>query len=267
MSNANLLRTLDPAAHKPPAQNPSKPEPSRLDPLDLMEIAARAHWRAAAWLLERTRPEEYGRKSASAAPRRQVEAALLHVLEAALDATPLDQRDAVDERVFAACQRAFASCFPAVAALAPLKPPAELSPTLSPPAAAQLSPKTCEATEDAARQEWNHDGTTSTTECDAEVDPPPSNGVAACSALPEEIVSPKIANATEGPATELPAVAEDLSAMSPMIPAAESQLLSLQRHAALRRREQLQSRKRQAAAKRQKKAAKKQARAARRRAA
>ena len=124
-ANPNQRRRLD----RHPAQDENldpdrRAEPSpKVDPLELMEAAARIHWRAAAWLLERIRPEEYGRKSASAAPRRQVEAALLHVLEAALEGTLPEQRDEVDGRVFAACQRAFASCFPAVAALSPLKRP------------------------------------------------------------------------------------------------------------------------------------------------
>lgn len=255
MSNSSPHRVLDPASHEPSAQNLSTAEPSRLDPLDLMETAARAHWRAAAWLLERTRPEEYGRKSASAAPRRQVEAALLHVLEAALEATQPNQRDAVDGHVFAACQRAFASCFPAVAALSPLQPPAEVI----------LSPKTREATGRSGDEELNRDGTTSTTDdavSEADVLPMASNAAEAPNAPPADIVSPKIAEATERPATELPQVVE-----SPHTTVPEAQLLSLQGHAALRRREQLQSRKQQAAAKRQKRAAKKQARAARRRAA
>jgi len=277
MSNANPAqrRRLDPhPAHDENLDPNLRSEPSpKIDPLELMESAARLHWRAAAWLLERTRPEEYGRKSASAAPRRQVEAALLHVLEAALEGTLPEQRDAVDGRVFAACQRAFASCFPAVAALSPLKPPLEHF--VEPAQDAILSPKTSATTERQRREELNHDGTTVMTPCDAEpeVDPSPSNAYAGTSgasaadappdlASPADIVSPKIAEATECPATEPPAILE-----SPPETVPESQLLNLQRHAALRRRAALLSRKQQAATKRQKKAAKKRAQAARRRAA
>ena len=57
------------------------------DPLTLMENAARTHWRAAAWLLERTRPEQFARKPANTARDYQVEAALHMLLEAALAAT------------------------------------------------------------------------------------------------------------------------------------------------------------------------------------
>lgn len=268
MSNANpnQRRRLD----RHPAHDENldpdlraKPSP-QVDPLELMESAARIHWRAAAWLLERTRPEEYGRKSASAAPRRQVEAALLHVLEAALEGTLPEQRDAVDGRVFAACQRAFASCFPAVAALSPLQPATKSAPD------AMLSPKMHEATESERREELNHDGsraspndgTTITTEDAAEPVSPPSNAAETFGASPADIVSPKIAKATECPATEPPAILERPPETVP-----ESQLLNLQRHAALRRRAAMLSRKQQAATKRQKKAAKKRAQAARRRAA
>jgi hypothetical protein len=83
------------------------------DPLRLMEESARAHWRAAAWLLERSRPDEYGRKAANAARPRQVEAALDLVLEAALEAVAPSERAAVYQPVQAACDRAFAQCFPA----------------------------------------------------------------------------------------------------------------------------------------------------------
>ena len=125
-----------------------------------------------------------------------------------------------------------------------------------------LSPKTHEATTRAGDQELNHDGTTSTTEDNVEPVSPPSNAAETFSASPADIVSPKIAEATECPAIEPPAILE-----SPPETVPESQLLNLQRHAALRRRAQLLSRKQQAATKRQKKAAKKRARAARRRAA
>ena len=266
-ANPNQRRLDRHPAHQETLDPDRRAEPSpKVDPLELMESAARLHWRAAAWLLERTRPEEYGRKSASAAPRRQVEAALLHVLEAALEGTLPEQRDAVDGRVFAACQRAFASCFPAIAALAPFKLPGELCPG-PPPAEVMLSPKTHEATENECGEELNHDGATSTAQDNAEPVTPPSNAAEACSASPADIVSPKIAKATECPTSERPATELPLLVESPPAAVAETQLLNLQRHAALRRRAALLSRKQQAATKRQKRAAKKRAQAARKRAA
>jgi hypothetical protein len=83
------------------------------DPLRLMQSAARAHWRAAAWLLERTDPETYGRRPRSSASAEQFEAALVTVIEAALEATPPERRGDVYERARAAADQAFGAIFPA----------------------------------------------------------------------------------------------------------------------------------------------------------
>jgi len=82
------------------------------DPLRLMENAARTHWRAAAWLLERTRPEQYARKPANTARDFQVEAALGMLLEAALAATAPEQRAAFYQQVEPVCGQALQYCFP-----------------------------------------------------------------------------------------------------------------------------------------------------------
>jgi hypothetical protein len=82
------------------------------DPLRLMENAARVHWRAAAWLLERTRPEQFARQPANTARDYQVEAALAMVLEAALAATAPEQRTALYQQVQPACAKAQQYCFP-----------------------------------------------------------------------------------------------------------------------------------------------------------
>ena len=82
------------------------------DPLRLMENAARTHWRAAAWLLERTRPEEYAREPANTARDFQVEAALGMLLEAALAATAPEQRAAFYQQVEPVCGQALQYCFP-----------------------------------------------------------------------------------------------------------------------------------------------------------
>jgi hypothetical protein len=87
---------------------------SHPDPLRLMEAAARTHWRAAAWMLERERPERFGRRPANTARKHQVEAALDFVLEAALAATPAEQRAAFYQPVLAAVEQAFQQCFPQV---------------------------------------------------------------------------------------------------------------------------------------------------------
>ncbi len=82
------------------------------DPLILMHSAARTHWRAAAWLLERTDPERYAKRPASAVSPQQFQAALNFILEAALEATPPEHRAAVYEHVEAACQEAIRCVLP-----------------------------------------------------------------------------------------------------------------------------------------------------------
>ena len=82
------------------------------DPKRLMQTAARTHWRAAAWLLERTDPETYARRPVNTANPRQVEAALCFLLEAALQATPAEQRPAFFATINAAREHAFDCVFP-----------------------------------------------------------------------------------------------------------------------------------------------------------
>lgn len=82
------------------------------DPLRLMQSAARTHWRAAAWLLERENPELYGRRAASACSPAKFQAALNTVLEAALEATPPELQAELYDHVRAACEAAFAKVFP-----------------------------------------------------------------------------------------------------------------------------------------------------------
>jgi len=83
------------------------------DPLTLLKSHARRHWRASAWLLERQRPEEYGRRPASSCGAFAFEQALRTVLEAALEAAPPEDRAAIFERANAASERAFKTAFPA----------------------------------------------------------------------------------------------------------------------------------------------------------
>jgi len=82
------------------------------DPLKIMESAARTHWRAAAWLLERTDPDNYARRPASSASPFQFEAGLALVVEAALELAQPQQRNAVYQRLKAACDTAFKCVFP-----------------------------------------------------------------------------------------------------------------------------------------------------------
>ena len=82
------------------------------DPKKLMESAARTHWRAAAWLLERTDPEHYARRPASSASPQQVEFALRFVLEAALKAATPEREQETYDQVRVACEHAFTCLFP-----------------------------------------------------------------------------------------------------------------------------------------------------------
>jgi len=133
------------------------------DPLTLMENAARVHWRAAAWLLERTRPEQFARQPANTARDYQVEAALGMLLEAALAATAPAERATFYQPVEPICAQALQYCFPQLGPNGNLKksklPPTPLADETSrqthrnavaasqaQAAAAQLSPKTDEAT-------------------------------------------------------------------------------------------------------------------------
>src|SRR5215211_6162774 len=51
------------------------------NPEKIMQSAARAHWRAAAWLLERSDPEKYAKRRPNSASPRQLQAAVRFVIE------------------------------------------------------------------------------------------------------------------------------------------------------------------------------------------
>jgi hypothetical protein len=81
------------------------------DPLKMMQHAARAHWRAAAWLLERTDPAYAKRPKDSASPA-QFHAGLEFVMEAALAGVPPELHEQVYEYMTAAADEAFECLFP-----------------------------------------------------------------------------------------------------------------------------------------------------------
>ncbi|MBA3481616.1 MAG: hypothetical protein H0T51_07360 [Pirellulales bacterium] len=78
----------------------------------MMQHAARAHWRAAAWLLERTDPEQYAKRAKNSANPAQFEAGLEFVMEAALAGIPPELHEQVYEYMAAAAEEAFACLFP-----------------------------------------------------------------------------------------------------------------------------------------------------------
>jgi hypothetical protein len=83
------------------------------DPLKIMQSAARTHWRAAAWLLEREDPERYARRPPTSCSPVHFDQALELVVEAALEAVKPQERSEVFKRLKDACERAFQCAFPA----------------------------------------------------------------------------------------------------------------------------------------------------------
>jgi hypothetical protein len=82
------------------------------DPLKMMQAASRTHWRAAAWLLERTDPEKFAKRAKNSASPAQFHAGLEFVMEAALAAIPPELHEQVYEYMAAAAEEADACLFP-----------------------------------------------------------------------------------------------------------------------------------------------------------
>jgi hypothetical protein len=82
------------------------------DPLKMMQHAARAHWRAAAWLLERTDPEQYAKRPKSSISPAQFHAGLEFVMEAALAGIPPELHEQVYEYMTAPAEEAHECLFP-----------------------------------------------------------------------------------------------------------------------------------------------------------
>jgi len=87
---------------------------SKPDPLKLMESAARTHWRAAAWLLERTKPETYARKRGDLASGLKVTKALRLMMETALAHTPEEARTELFKHLDKTYEHALDCCFPSL---------------------------------------------------------------------------------------------------------------------------------------------------------
>jgi hypothetical protein len=87
---------------------------SKPDPLKLMESAARTHWRAAAWLLERTKPETYARKRGDLASGLKVTQALRLMMETALANTPEEARSELFKHLDKTYEHALDCCFPSL---------------------------------------------------------------------------------------------------------------------------------------------------------
>jgi hypothetical protein len=108
------LRTVERELHYDPdfARRLREAQGCEPDYEKVMQRAARTHWRACAWMLERQDPEQYGRRRASSASPFQVETALGAMIEAALDATAPEARSALYEQLRAASEETFKRLFP-----------------------------------------------------------------------------------------------------------------------------------------------------------
>jgi hypothetical protein len=69
------------------------------DPYQLMLRAARTHWRAAAWLLERSDPDRFGKRSPNSCRPEQMMELASSLIEAALAFVPSEQRELLDRRL------------------------------------------------------------------------------------------------------------------------------------------------------------------------
>jgi hypothetical protein len=79
---------------------------SQLDPLQAMRTAAKSHWRAAAWLLERTNPEQFDRRRAGDCKPQELHKVVEAVVESAVEeiADP-EIRERVCRRLLAVAYR------------------------------------------------------------------------------------------------------------------------------------------------------------------
>jgi hypothetical protein len=80
---------------------------SQIDPEKLVQKAARTHWRAAAWLLERTRPHEFAKRPPNSCSPETLQDMNDWLIETALEATPPEHREAVYRRMRNVADKAF----------------------------------------------------------------------------------------------------------------------------------------------------------------
>jgi hypothetical protein len=82
------------------------------DPYQLMLQAARTHWRAAAWLLERSDPDRFGKRPPNSCRPEQVRDLASLLIEAMLQSVPSDQRELLDSRLQAVAHGALEALLP-----------------------------------------------------------------------------------------------------------------------------------------------------------
>jgi hypothetical protein len=94
------------------------------DPYQLMLRAARTHWRAAAWLLERSDPDRFGKRSPNSCRPEQMMELASSLIEAALAFVPSEQRELLDRRLQTVADETLEALLPhqRVGALAAYRP-------------------------------------------------------------------------------------------------------------------------------------------------
>jgi hypothetical protein len=78
-----------------------------VDPEKLVARAARTHWRAAAWLLERTDPDRFARRPPNSCSPETLREFGAWLIETALEATPPEHRGAMYRRMSAVADQAY----------------------------------------------------------------------------------------------------------------------------------------------------------------
>ena len=183
-----------------------------VDPAKLMREAARAHWRAAAWMLERADPDRYGKRPASSCSPEKLQAIVNHLIERALEATAPEQRQAVYQHLRPVADQALAAFRPVPQETKRWLQNLAIRPT---PLSTACLPDGPRGSQEAAGRDVDR----------ASTPPSASANLPASKAHPPDggIMSPKIHVAPEGDVPEPVAAQNVIDASEPVVPNASPQ--------------------------------------------